>query len=407
MATPKTPKELLDELLKDCRTSEDLLGKDGVLKQLTKDLVERVLEAELTDHLGYDKHAPEGRGSGNSRNGSSSKTIQGDQGEVPIDVPRDRNGEFEPQLIPKGERRLPGFDEKIISLYARGMTTREIQGHLEELYGVGVSPTLISNVTDAVCEEVTSWQRRPLDSLYPVLYLDALRVKVKDQGTIRNKAVHLALGITLSGEKELLGLWLSQQEGAKFWLQVLTELKNRGVQDLLIACVDGLSGFPEAIETVFPQTQVQLCIVHQVRNSLSYVSYKDRKPVAAELKKIYRADTLEEAEEHLVAFGETWDERYPMIRRSWDKHWEQLTPFFAYPREIRKVIYTTNAIESINSSLRKILKVRRSFPNDEAAMKLMYLALQNISKRWTRPLQDWKQALNQLAIMFEDRVPIS
>ena len=247
----------------------------------------------------------------------------------------------------------------------------------------------------------------PLDSLYPVLYLDALRVKVKDQGTIRIKAVHLALGITLSGEKELLGLWLSQQEGAKFWLQVLTELKNRGVQDLLIACVDGLSGFPEAIETVFPQTQVQLCIVHQVRNSLSYVSYKDRKPVAAELKKIYRADTLEEAEEHLVAFGETWDERYPMIRRSWDKHWEQLTPFFAYPREIRKVIYTTNAIESMNSSLRKILKVRRSFPNDEAAMKLMYLALQNISKRWTRPLQDWKQALNQLVIMFEDRVPIS
>jgi putative transposase len=401
-----TSKELLDELLKDCKTPEDLLGKNGVLKQLTKDLMERMLEAEMTDHLGYDKHALEGRGSGNSRNGTSAKTIQGDHGEVPLDVPRDRNGDFEPQVIPKGQRRLPGFDEKVISMYARGMTTREIQGHLHELYGVEVSSTLISNITDAVLEEVTAWQRRPLGSVYPILYLDALQVKVKDQGAIRNKAIYLALGVGLTGEKELLGLWVSQTEGAKFWLQVLTELRNRGVSDIIIACVDGLTGFPEAIETAFPKTQVQLCIVHQVRNSLSYVSYKDRKAVAADMKKIYKSATLEEAEQHLASLGQTWNARYPTIHRSWDKHWEQLTAFFAFPPEIRKVIYTTNAIESLNSSMRKILKTRRAFPTDEAATKLMYLALQNIAKRWTRPVKDWKKALNQFAIMYEDRVPL-
>lgn len=401
-----TPNELLDELLKDCKTPEDLFGKSGVLKQLTKDLMERMLEAEMTDHLGYVKHAAEGRGSGNSRNGTSAKTVQGDQGRIPIEVPRDRNGEFEPQLIPKGQRRLPGFDEKVISMYARGMTTREIEGHLHELYGVEVSPTLISNITDAVLEEVTAWQRRPLASIYPILYLDALQVKIKDQGSIRNKAVYLALGINLAGEKELLGLWVSQTEGAKFWLQVLTELRNRGVNDVFIACVDGLTGFPEAIETVFPRTEVQLCIVHQVRHSLAYVSYKDRRAVAADLKTIYRSATVEEAEEHLAAFGETWNERYPTIHRSWTKNWNQLTPFFAYPPEIRKVIYTTNAIESVNSSMRKILKIRRAFPNDEAATKLMFLSLQNIAKKWTRPVKDWKAALNQFAIMFEDRVPL-
>ena len=291
-------------------------------------------------------------------------------------------------------------------MYARGMTTREIQGHLHELYGVEVSSTLISNITDAVLEEVTAWQRRPLGSVYPILYLDALQVKVKDQGAIRNKAIYLALGVGLTGEKELLGLWVSQTEGAKFWLQVLTELRNRGVSDIIIACVDGLTGFPEAIETAFPKTQVQLCIVHQVRNSLSYVSYKDRKAVAADMKKIYKSATLEEAEQHLASLGQTWNARYPTIHRTWDKHWEQLTAFFAFPPEIRKVIYTTNAIESLNSSMRKILKTRRAFPTDEAATKLMYLALQNIAKRWTRPVKDWKKALNQFAIMYEDRVPL-
>lgn len=401
-----TRKELLDELLKDVKSSDDLLGQDGVLKQLTKDLVERMLEAEMTDHLGYEKHASEGRNSGNSRNGKHSKTLQGEHGEVDIDVPRDRNGDFEPQIIPKGQRRLPGFDEKIISLYTRGMTTREIQGHLEELYGVEVSPTLISNVTDAVLDEVKEWQNRPLDPVYPVLYLDALFLKIKDQGGVRNKAVYLALGINMRGEKELLGLWLSQSEGAKFWLQVLTELKNRGVQDIFIACVDGLSGFPEAIESIFPQTEVQLCIVHMVRNGLNYVTWKERKEVAVDLKRVYQAATAEEAEIRLNEFAQTWDEKYPTISRTWRQQWNRLTPFFAYPPEIRKVIYTTNAIESLNNSIRSLVKNRRAFPTDEAATKLLYLALQKIAQKWSKPIKDWKAALNQFAIRFEDRVPL-
>ena len=295
-----TPKELLDELVKDCKTPEDLLGKNGVLRQLTKDLLERMLQEELSAHLGYEKHDPAGRGSGNSRNGSSPKTVIGDQGTVTIEVPRDRRGDFEPQVIPKGQRRLPGFDEKIISMYARGMPTREIQAHLEEIYGIEASPELVSRVTDAVTEEATAWQSRPLEPLYPVLYLDALQLKVRDQGSVRNKAVYLALGITLDGTKELLGLWLSPTEGAKFWLQVLTELKNRGVQGVPIACVDGLTGFPAAIATVSPQTQVQRCMVHQVRRSLQFVSYRDRRKVAAELKTIYQAAALSEAESQLA-----------------------------------------------------------------------------------------------------------
>ena len=401
-----TRDQLIDELLKEYQTSEDFFGKDGLLKQLTKDLVERILQAEMTDHLGYEKHVSDGRGSGNSRNGSRRKTLKGDQGVLPLEVPRDRNGDFEPQLIPNGQSRIPGFDDKIISLYARGMTTREIQGHLEELYGVEVSPTLISNITDVVFDEVKAWQSRPLDAIYPILYLDALQVKIRDESTVRNKAIYLALGINLDGEKELLGLWISQTEGAKFWLGVLTELKNRGVQDVFIACVDGLSGFPEAIETVFPQAQVQPCIVHLVRNSLKYVSWKQRKAVADDLKKIYKAATIEEAELALDDFAQTWDSQYPTISRQWREQWGQLSGFFAYPDEIRKVIYTTNAIESVNSCLRKIIKHRRVFPHDEAATKLIYLAVQNISKRWTMPIQNWKAALNQFAILFEDRVPL-
>ncbi len=393
MAT-RTHDQLIDALLKEYNTSEDLFGKDGLLKQLTKDLVERILQAEMADHLGYEKHASDGRGSGNSRNGIRRKTLKGDQGNIPIDIPRDRNGDFEPQLIPNGQSRIPGFDDKIISLYARGMTAREIQGHLEELYGVDVSPTLISNITDVVLEEVKAWQSRPLDAIYPILYLDALQVKIRDESTVRNKAIYLALGINLEGEKELLGLWISQTEGTKFWLGVLTELKNRGVQDVFIACVDGLSGFPEAIETVFPQAQVQPCIVHLVRNSLKYVSWKQRKAVADDLKKIYKAATLEEAELALDTFAETWDSQYPTISRQWREQWELLSGFFAYPEEIRKVIYTTNAIESVNSCLRKIIKHRRIFPHDEAATKLIYLAVQNIAKKWTMPIQNWKAALN-------------
>ena len=404
---PHTRDQLIDALLKEYNTSEDFFGKEGLLKQLTKDLVERILQAEMSDHLGYEKYAADGRGSGNSRNGTRRTTLKGDQGKIPIDIPRDRNGDFEPQLIPNGQSRIPGFDDKIISLYARGMTAREIQGHLEELYGVDVSPTLISNITDVVLDEVKAWQSRPLDAIYPILYLDALQVKIRDESTVRNKAIYLALGINLDGEKELLGLWISQTEGAKFWLGILTELKNRGVQDIFIACVDGLSGFPEAIETVYPQAQVQPCIVHMVRNSLKYVSWKQRKAVADGLKKIYKAATIEEAELALDTFAETWDSQYPTISRQWRKQWEQLSGFFAYPKEIRKVIYTTNAIESVNSCLRKIIKHRRVFPHDEAAVKLIYLAMQNISKKWTMPIQNWRAALNQFAILFEDRLPLS
>lgn len=400
-------KELLDELFKQVDNPEDLFGKDGLLKELTARLVERVLEAELTDHLGYEKHNPSGRNSGNNRNGHGKKTIKGDNGHLEIKVPRDRNGSFEPQLVQKRQSRMPSFDEKILSLYARGMTTREIQGHLEELYGTEVSPTLISTVTDAVLDEVTQWQNRPLRSIYPIVYLDALFVKVRHEGRVVKKAVYLALGINLDGEKELLGLWIARSEGSKFWLGVLTELKNRGVQDVFICCVDGLTGFEEAIEAVYPQTIVQLCIVHMVRNSLRFVTWKDRKAVAMDLKAIYQAATVEEAELELLRFAEQWDGPYPTISRSWHLHWDRLTPFLAYPPEIRKVIYTTNAIESLNRSLRKVLKTRGALPSDEALVKLLYLALTKITKKWTLPIRDWKAALNRFAIEFEGRVPLS
>jgi putative transposase len=400
-------KEWLDELLKDCQKPEDLLGEQGLLKRLTKALLERVLETELTHHVGYEKHDPAGYGSGNSRNGWSEKTLKGKNGERTIEVPRDRNGSFEPQMIPKHQRRFDGFDEKILSMYARGMTTRDIQGHLEEIYGVEVSPTLISNVTDAVAEEVKAWQSRPLNAVYPIVYLDALHVKIREAGHVQNRAMYVVIGVNLEGNKEVLGLWAGQAEGAKFWLQVVTELKNRGVQDLYIACVDGLKGLPQAIETVFPKAQVQLCIVHLVRNSLHYVSWKERKAVAAELKPIYRAATAEDGWDQLGAFAEKWDARYPSISQIWKRNWDQVRPFFAYPAEIRKVIYTTNAVESLNMSLRKVIKTRGSFPNEEAALKLLYLGLERVAKKWTRPLQDWKAALNRFAIVFEDRVPQS
>lgn len=403
----KKYEDLLDDLLKDCKTAEDVLGHNGVVKQLTKALLERMLEGELTHHLGYEKHDPKGHHSGNSRNGKTSKKLKTDRGELPLEVPRDRKGEFEPQVVRKGQTRFRGFDDKIISMYARGMTTREIQGHLEDLYGVEVSPSLISDVTDTVIEEVKTWQGRPLDAVYPVIYLDAIWTKIRDNGSIKNRAIYLSLGINLSGDKELLGLWVAQTEGAKFWLSVLTELKNRGLQDIFIACIDGLKGFPEAVETVFPNTQIQLCIVHQVRNALSYVTWKDRKEVAAGLKTIYQASTASEAQANLKAFAKKWDKTYPTISSAWHKNWDHLTPFFEYPGEIRKVIYTTNAIESMNRSIRKVIKNRGSFPSDEAALKLIFLAVQNISKRWTMPIREWKAALNRFAIMFPDRMPIS
>ena len=396
-------KELLDGLLADYRKPEDLIGENGLLKQLTKRLVERALEAEMAEHLGHGKNEPVENPAGNTRNGKSQKTLKGEFGELPIAIPRDRHGTFEPQLIPKHQTRWTGFDDKILSLYARGMTVREIQSHLEEMYGTEVSPTLISSVTDAVSEEVKAWQSRPLDALYPIVYLDCIHVKVRD-GTVRVKAVYLAIGINLAGEKEVLGLWIAQTEGAKFWLAVVTELKNRGVQDILIACVDGLKGFPEAIETIYPHATVQLCIVHMVRNSLNYVSWKMRKTVADDLRLIYAATTADEAEQRLSEFEQKWDDTYQSISQSWRRNWIRIIPFFDYPPEIRKVIYTTNAIESVNMSLRKITKNRGSFPSDESLLKLFYLALRNISQKWTMPIRDWRSALNRFTIQFGDRI---
>jgi len=360
----------------------------------------------MDSHLGYPKHATDGYNSGNSRNGYSKKTIKGDFGEVEIATPRDRESTFEPQMIQKNQTHFRGFDDKIISMYSRGMTTREIQGHLQEIYAVEVSPDLISSVTDGVLEEVQEWQNRPLDKVYPIIYLDATWEKIKDEGKVINKAIYIVLGVNLDGNKETLGMWVQKTEGAKFWLQVLTELKSRGVEDIFIACVDGLKGFPEAIHSLFPKTDVQLCVVHMVRNSLKYIPYKERKLVATDLKTIYKAPTIESAEEALANFGKLWDKKYPSISKMWKNNWRNLTTFFGYSPEIRKIIYTTNAIESINYSLGKITKTRSSFPTDEAALKLLYLGIRNISKKWTMPVRDWGAALNQFAILYGDRVPM-
>jgi putative transposase len=398
--------DLIDQLLADYKSPEDVLGENGLLKQLTKAVLERALKAELSHHLGYEKHDPTGNNSGNCRNGKSKKTLKGDFGTLPIEIPRDRQASFEPKIVPKGQTRFSGFDDKILSLYARGMTVREIQAHLEEVYQVDVSPSLISTVTDAVIDEVRAWQSRPLEPLYPIIYLDAIMVKIRDGAHILNKAIYLVIGVNLEGIKEVLGMWVGQTEGAKFWLGVVTELRNRGVEDIFIACVDGLKGLPEAIETVFPQTQVQQCIVHMVRQSLRYVNWKQRKEVASDLKLIYSASTREQAEMRLEEFAQKWDSMYPTISPGWRRNWERIVPFLAYPQEIRKVIYTTNAIESVNRGLRKIIKNRGSFPSDEAALKLLYLALGNISQKWTKPIKEWKAALNRFAIVFEGRLPI-
>ena len=395
----------IDNLLKTYKTPEEIIGENGLLQQLTKAMLQRALQAEMTLHLGHEMHGTVSNGEGNARNGSSLKTIKGEFGNMPIEIPRDRQGSFEPVIIPKGRTRFPQFDDRVISLYSRGLTTREIQEHLAEIYGVEVSPVLISKVTDVVSEEVKTWQNRPLDAVYPIVYMDAIRVKARGNGHVMNKAVYLAIGVNLEGAKEVLGMWVAENEGAKFWLQVVTELKNRGLQDIFIACVDGLKGFPEAIEVVYPNTQVQLCIVHMVRNSLKFVSWKQRKEVADDLKLIYQSATAEQAELELTAFEAKWDATHPTISQSWRRNWDQIIPFFAYPADIRKVIYTTNAIESLNMSLRKVTKNRGSFPNDEAMFKLLYLALRNIAKKWTLPIRDWKAAMNRFSILFEDRMP--
>jgi len=398
--------EFIDELVKGCKTAEDVVGIQGVVKELTKRLLEKLLDTELTTHLGYEKNKTPEKKKGNARNGHSAKTILTGEDELELKIPRDRKGEFEPLAVPKHQRRFEGFDQKIISMFARGMSLSEIQGHLKEIYNVDVSPSLISDVTDAVIEDVREWQNRPLDPVYPVMFFDAIMVKSRENGKTENKAVYLALGINMEGRKELLGLWIADTEGAKFWLNVITEIKNRGVNDILIACIDGLKGFPEAIAAVFPHTEIQLCVVHMIRNSLKYVSYKDYKEVVADLKGVYKAQTEDEAKQNLEKFASKWDRKYPTISQLWRRNWELVRPFFAYPDEIRKIIYTTNAIESINSSVRKIIRSRGAFPNNEAIIKIMYLALMNAAKKWTMPIQNWKLALQRFAIRFEGRVQL-
>ena len=387
------------EAAKTLKTEKDL---NEFRQMLTKVTVEAALNAELDDHLGYGKH--EQSTSTNSRNGYSSKTLKTEEGQFELDTPRDRNSSFEPQLVKKRQTRFTSMDDKILSLYAKGMTTREIVATFKEMYDADVSATLISKVTDAVIEQVIEWQSRPLDAIYPIVYLDCIVVKIRQDKQVINKSVFLALGVNLEGHKELLGLWLSENEGAKFWLNVLTELQNRGVKDILIACVDGLKGFPDAINTAFPETQIQLCIVHMVRNSVKYVPWKDYKAVTADLKRIYQSVTEEEALLALDQFAQRWDEKYPQISRSWRNHWNNLNTLFNYPEDIRKAIYTTNAIESLNSVIRKAIKKRKLFPTDDSAKKVIYLAIMDASKKWSMPIRNWKTALNRFMIEFEDRL---
>ncbi|VEG87846.1 IS256 family transposase [Yersinia pseudotuberculosis] len=395
----KKLKALAAELAKGLKTEADL---NAFSRMLTKLTVETALNAELTEHLGHEKNTP--KSGSNTRNGYSSKTLLCDDGEIELNTPRDRENTFEPQLIKKNQTRITQMDSQILSLYAKGMTTREIVATFKEMYDADVSPTLISKVIDAVKEQVAEWQNRQLDALYPIVYMDCIVVKVRQNGSVINKAVFLALGINTEGQKELLGMWLAENEGAKFWLSVLTELKNRGLQDILIACVDGLKGFPDAINSVYPQTHIQLCIIHMVRNSLKYVSWKDYKAVTSGLKMVYQAPTEEAALMALDKFAEAWDDKYPQISKSWRTHWENLNTFFGYPPDIRKAIYTTNAIESVNSVIRAAIKKRKVFPTDDSVRKVVYLAIKDASKKWSMPIQNWRLAMSRFIIEFGDRL---
>lgn len=387
------------EAAKGIKTPEDLNEFSQMLKKIT---VEAALNAEMDEHLGYEKHQKST--SSNSRNGKSSKRVKTEDGEFELDTPRDREGSFEPKLVKKHQSRFTSMDDKILWLYAQGMSTREIVNAFDEWYGAEISPTLVSRVTNAVIEQVVEWQSRPLDAIYPIVYLDCIVVKIRQDKRIINKSIFLALGINTEGHKELMGMWIAENEGAKFWLNVLTELQQRGVEDILIACVDGLKGFPDAINAVFPQTHIQLCIVHMVRNSLKYVSWKDYKAVTADLKRVYRSATEDEALLELERFAETWDGQYPQISKSWRTHWHNLNTLFNYPEDIRKAIYTTNAIESLNSVIRKAIKKRKIFPSDDSAKKMVYLAIKDASKKWSMPIQNWRQAMSRFIIEFEDRL---
>jgi transposase-like protein len=399
-------KELLDELLKEYKGPDDFYGPDGIMKQLSKALIERMMEAELTEQIGYEKNDPGEKETTNRRNGKSSKTLRTDQGPMEIEVPRDRDGEFEPKIIPKHQREWRGFDQKILSMYALGLSTKAIQENLKDIYNVEVSPQLISRVTDEVKGLVEEWRNRPLEPMYPVVFLDALRVNIRDEGHVSKKAVYIALSIRLDGQKEVLGMWIEQNEGSKFWMGILNELKNRGVQDILIAAVDGLTGFPDAINAVFPKTEVQLCIVHMIRNSVKYVPYKDRKGVTGDLKEIYLAPSEDAAAAALEKFAEKWDCKYPAISKSWRSRWNEVIPYMKFSPEIRRAIYTTNAVESVNYTLQRNLKTRQSFPNDEAAMKLIFMILRRISKKWTMPIRNWGEAMHQFSVIYGDRVPL-
>jgi putative transposase len=400
----KLPDDLVDELLAGAKTEDEIVGPGGLLSRLTRRVVERAMEVELTDHLGYEPHREPPGGSGNTRNGSTPKTLITEHGEVPIDTPRDRAGTFEPRIVRKRQRRFEGFDEKILALYSRGMSTRDIEAHLAELYGVSVGRELISRVTDAVLDDVKAWQQRTLDDVYPVLFLDAFALKIRDGGSVQRKACYLALAITMDGHREVLGMWFQQTEGAKFWMQVLTDLKQRGVRDILICCVDGLKGFPEAIEAVFPETVVQTCIVHLIRHSLKYVPRRQYDQVVKDLKPIYTATDVDAAAEALERFDQTWGKQLPPVVNAWRENWEYVIPFMAFPPDVRRVIYTTNPIEALNRQLRKAIKTKGHFPNEEAAKKLIYLCLMNATPKWTR-VAGWTKALLAFKIHFGDRLP--
>jgi transposase-like protein len=407
----KKEKDIIDQLLDNIDfhglTQDEVVGQGGLIKQLTGRILQRALEAEMTEHLGYEKNSNAGDNNGNSRNGHTEKTVLLENQSTTLEIPRDRNSTFEPIIVPKHEKRVPIFNDQIISMYSFGMTDRDIKAHLEKIYNVEVSPDLISRVTNAVLEEVREWQNRPLEKSYAIVYLDALRVKGREDGKSCNKSVYTALAVNFEGKKEVLGLWIAENEGAKFWAGVLSELKNRGVEDILIACMDGLTGFPDALHAIYPDTRIQLCIVHMIRNSTKFVSWKDLKKVCVDLKAVYSAGTEKTGRDALDDFGKKWDDKYPMIFKSWERHWENLSEFFKYPPAIRKAIYTTNAVESLNYQLRKVTKNRSTFSTDDAIFKILYLAIRNASEKWTMPIRDWGQALNQFAIEFgKERVPL-
>ena len=389
------------ELAKDCKTVDDV---HEMLKNLFKDTLQGILEAEVEDHLGYKKHSSEGINTGNSRNGYNKKTLKTRFGETELSVPRDRNGEFEPKIIRKYETTSNQLEEQIIAMYAKGMSTRDIEDHMRDIYGIDISPSMVSKITDKILPMVSEWQSRPLDRVYPVVFLDAIHFKVRKENRIVNKAAYSVLGINMAGQKEILGIWIGENESASFWLGVCNELKNRGVADILIACKDGLSGFSEAISTAFPKTEIQLCIIHQIRNSLKYVSYKEHKDLLADLKKVYQALTLEEADLSFTAFKAKWGKKHPVIIRSWENNWLELTAYFKYPYEMRRLIYTTNVIEGYHRQLRKVTKTKTTYPTDESLIKIIYLATVEASKKWTMPVRDWKSCFSQFAIYYEDRV---